>query len=138
LYNSRESLTGNDETNYDNITAAVKEFEPFYSLWTTTETWRVSHKSWLNDEFEKLDAAFLEECVENSEKTMNKVIRQLKDKEVPGIKKIAEIVKEEVEAFKIYVPMAVALRTEGLKERHWQQISNACGIEVKPFEGFTF
>lgn len=34
--------------------------------------------------------------------------------------------------------MAVALRTEGLKERHWQQISNACGIEVKPFEGFTF
>jgi hypothetical protein len=44
-------------------------------LWTTTETWRISHKSWLNDEFEKLDAAFLEECVENSEKTMNKVIR---------------------------------------------------------------
>jgi hypothetical protein len=38
---------------------------------------------------------------------------------VPGIKKIAEIVKEEVEKFKIYVPMAVALRNEGLKERHW-------------------
>lgn len=111
MYNSRESLTGQDETNYDNINAAVKEFEPFYSLWTTTELWRKSHKSWLHDEFDKLDSAFLEECVENSDKTMNKVIRQLKDKEVPQIKRIAEIVKEEVEAFKIYVPMAVALRT---------------------------
>jgi dynein heavy chain len=62
----------------------------------------------------------LEECVENSDKTMNKVIRQLKDKEVPAIKRIAEIVKEEVESFKKYAPMAVALRTEGLKDRHWQ------------------
>ncbi len=51
---------------------------------------------------------------------MNKVIRQLKDKEVPAIKRIAEIVKEEVESFKKYAPMAVALRTEGLKDRHWQ------------------
>jgi dynein heavy chain len=34
--------------------------------------------------------------------------------------------------------MAVALRTEGLKDRHWQQISNVCGFEVKPYEGFTF
>lgn len=52
----------------------------------------------------------------------------MKDKEQPKIKRIAETVKEEVEAFKIYVPMAVALRTEGLKDRHWEQISTACGI----------
>lgn len=138
MYNNREALTGNDETNYDNINLSVKEFEPLYSLWTTTETWRKSHHSWLNDEFDKLDAVFLSECVENSEKTMNKVIRQLKGKEVPGIEKIASTVKEEVDAFKIYVDMALALRTDGLKERHWEQISKAVGFEVKPYEGFTF
>lgn len=75
VYNSREGLTGNDETNYENIHQQVKEFEPYYSLWTTTEEWRISHHSWLNDDFEKLDAAKLEEIVENSEKTMNKVVR---------------------------------------------------------------
>jgi hypothetical protein len=53
----------------------VKEFEPLYSLWTTTEVWRKSHKSWLFDPFEQLDSGFMEECVENAEKTMNKVIR---------------------------------------------------------------
>ena len=138
MYNAREGLTGTDETNYDNITTAVKEFEPYYSLWTTTELWRNSHHSWLHDDFEKLDSAFLENCVGDSEKAMNKVIRQLKDKEQPKIKVIAETVKEEVEAFKIYVPIAIALRTQGMKDRHWEQISAACGMEVKPYEGFTF
>ena len=131
-------MTGQDETNYDNINAAVKEFEPLYNLWTKTEIWRKSHYSWLNDDFEKLDSVFLAECVDDSEKTMNKVIRQLKGKELPGIEKIAVIVKEEVEAFKIFVDMAIALRTEGLKDRHWEQISKAVGFEVKPYEGFTF
>jgi dynein heavy chain len=131
-------LTGQDETNYDNITATVKEFEPFFNLWTTTDLWRKSHNSWLNDGFELIDPAALEELVENAEKTMNKVVRQLKDREVPSIKKIAETIKEEIEVFKPYVPMAVALRTEGMKDRHWEQISAACGFEVKPYEGFTF
>ena len=56
MYNNREALTGNDETNYDNINLTVKEFEPFYNLWTTTDLWRKSHKSWLNDDFDRLDA----------------------------------------------------------------------------------
>ena len=32
----------------------------------------------------------------------------------------------------------MALRTEGMKERHWQAISEKVGFEVKPYEGFTF
>jgi dynein heavy chain len=69
---------------------------------------------------------------------MNKVIRLLKDKEVPEIKKIAESIKEAVDGFKPYVPMAVAMRTEGMKERHWEAISNVVGFTVQPYEGFTF
>jgi len=57
---------------------------------------------------------------------------------VPAIKKIAENLKELVELFKPFVPMAVAMRTEGMKDRHWEQISAAVGFEVKPYEGFTF
>lgn len=75
LYNNREILTGSDETNYDNITATVKEFEPYFNLWTTTDLWKKSHHSWLNDSFDQLNAVDLEDIVETSEKTMNKVIR---------------------------------------------------------------
>ena len=123
IFNNRETLTGNDETNYDNISQMFKDFEPFFLLWTNTELWKKSHKSWLYDEFDKIDPAFLEETVENCDKIMNKVIRQLKDKDVPGIKKIAETIKESVLDFKQYAPMTIALRNEGMKPRHWEQIS---------------
>ena len=52
--------------------------------------------------------------------------------------KIAESIKGEIEEFKPFVPLALGLRTEGMKERHWTVISEKVGFEVKPYEGFTF
>jgi dynein heavy chain len=138
MFNNREALTGNEETSYDNITQMTKDYEPFYALWTTTDKWKVMHKSWLNDDFELLDAFEMEEIVDNADKTMNKCIRQLKDKEVPQIKKIAETVKEAVIDYKQYVNLGMALRTEGMKDRHWEAVSNKVGFEVKPYAGMNF
>jgi hypothetical protein len=44
----------------------------------------------LHDAFEDLDAAKLEEIVDASNKTMAQVIRFFRDKEMPGIMKIAD------------------------------------------------
>jgi len=55
-----------------------------------------------------MDALFLEETVETADKTLGKVFRLFRDKELPQILKIAEIIKEEVTDFKPYVPMANA------------------------------
>ena len=52
--------------------------------------------------------------------------------------KIAETLKGEIDDFKPFVPLALGLRTEGMKERHWEVISQKVGFEVKPCEGFTF
>ena len=71
------------------------------------------------DEFANLDAQQLEETVDNSNKSMAQVTRFFRDKELPGILKIAESIKAEVEDFKPFVPLAMGLRTEGMKERHW-------------------
>jgi dynein heavy chain, axonemal len=32
----------------------------------------------------------------------------------------------------------VSLRKKGMKDRHWQQVSEKVKFEVKPTEGFTF
>jgi dynein heavy chain len=69
---------------------------------------------------------------------MAQVIRLFRDKDLPGILKIAETIKTEVDDFKPLVPLALALRTDGMKERHWEAISEKVGFEVKPYEGFTF
>jgi len=45
--------------------------------------------------------------------------------------------KAKVDAFKPVVPIALALRKEGMQERHWDQLSTAVGFDVRPVEGFT-
>ena len=32
----------------------------------------------------------------------------------------------------------LALRTEGMVDRHWELLSEKLGKEIKPYEGFTF
>lgn len=50
---------------------------------------------------------------------------------------IAKKVKEEIDKFKPVVPLAEALRKDGMFDRHWKELSDAVGFEVQPEEGFT-
>lgn len=56
---------------------------------------------------------------------------------MPNILKIADDVKKEVDEFRPYVPLIAALRKKGMTDRHWAQISEKVGFEVKPTEDFT-
>jgi len=137
-FNHREMLVQLPEYDYQPVFQMVKDFQQYYNLWTTVDKWRKSHHSWLNDDFEQLNPQEVEETVETSNKTLAQAIRFFRDKEIPGVQKIAEVTKGEVEQFQPYVELVGALRKEGMKERHWQQISEKVGFEVKPYEGFTF
>jgi len=46
-------------------------------------------------------------------------------------------VKGKIDDFKPVVPLALALRKEGMKDRHWDQISGKVGFDIRPTEGFT-
>ena len=118
-YNNQELLTGQVETNYDNLRDMVNNFSPFYDLWTTTDEWKASMHSWVHDDFEKIDAALLEEQVENSQKTLGKIQKVFRNKDLHKILNICEVMKDTVTEFAPKVPMIMAMRTEGMKERHW-------------------
>ena len=52
---------------------------------------------------------------------------------------IAVDIKKQIDEFKPKVPLMVALRKPGMFDRHWKQISEKVGFEVKPnVEGFNF
>jgi hypothetical protein len=63
-------LTGLDPTDYSKIADENKKFTPFFNLWTTVDNWKRSHKSWLHDPFEDLNAFKLEDTVDTSNKTI--------------------------------------------------------------------
>jgi dynein heavy chain len=61
---------------------------------------------------------------------MTMVLRNFRDKEVPGILKIAESLKTDVVDFSVQVPIIQALRTDGMKQRHWEMITKSLGFEL--------
>ncbi len=134
-FNHRESLLNKQPTDYGQLKQIEKDFIPYDNLWSTTDKWFKSKHSWHNDKWEKLDAQAMESTVNDSGRILSQTIRAFR--EMPAILKIAEQVKDEVEKFRKYVPLALALRTEGMKDRHWDEVSTIAGFDVRPKEGFT-
>jgi dynein heavy chain len=141
-FNSREDLFGRELNDYSKIQAMIKEFAPFNTLWKTTHGWHTGNKHWLNDKWESINAEEAEEFVDEGGKSLAQVLRVFKDRDAmqfaPMIK-IADKIKAHIDEFKPKAPLLVALRKEGMKERHWAEISEKVGFEINPdIEGFNF
>jgi dynein heavy chain len=115
----------------------TKDFTPFSNLWLTTRTWFQRHEAWTNGAWEELDPTELDATFEHCVKTMNQVTRYFKDKNVPKILANADLMKGKIDAFKPIVPLALALRKQGMKDRHWDQLSESVGFDIRPTEDFT-
>lgn len=55
---------------------------------------------------------------------------------VPAAKKIAVKVKNKVEDFREHMPLIQTLFNPGLRDRHWDLISECVGFNLKPDESF--
>jgi len=132
-FNSREILFDRDQTDYSGLGAMIKTFEPYNNLWKTAGDWHTNKEAWLNGAFEEIDPRYCESEVTNGIRLLFKTIRTLKEnEETKAISGIAEQIKIELEEFKPYLPLVTGLRNEGMRQRHWEQISSKCGVQVGP------
>ncbi|XP_067907506.1 dynein axonemal heavy chain 1 [Heterodontus francisci] len=136
LYNSRERLFEMPVTNYDRLYKMVKEFYPYRDLWTTTSDWLRWHDSWMNDPLTTIDAEQIERNVIESYKTLHRCTKLFKD--IPGLADVAIKIRSMVEGFKPYIPLIQALRNPGMRNRHWEIISEQIQITIKPKANLTF
>ena len=49
----------------------------------------------------------------------------------PAPRRIAETIRTKIEKFRTYMPILHTLCNPGLRERHWQQIAVANGVDIK-------
>nr|XP_031542333.1 dynein heavy chain 1, axonemal isoform X7 [Vicugna pacos] len=136
LYNNRERIFGLPITNYDKLSRMVKEFQPYLDLWTTASDWLRWSESWMNDPLSAIDAEQLEKNVIESFKTMHKCVKQFKD--VPACQDVALDIRARIEEFKPYIPLIQGLRNPGMRNRHWDVLSNEININVRPKANLTF
>ncbi|CAD8156782.1 unnamed protein product [Paramecium pentaurelia] len=138
-FNSREALFDQEQTDYNKITLLQREFLPYSNLWITTNQWFTNSESWMKDELPTIDAVAAEKWVEEAIRILTGVCRFFKEKELQGVLRIATSIKQQIEEFKPKVPLLVALRKQGMKERHWLELKNRIGfVKPQPESEFTF
>ncbi|KAI3369512.1 hypothetical protein L3Q82_007723 [Scortum barcoo] len=135
-YNTRERLFGIPVTNYDRLQKMIKDFQPFKDLWSTTSDWLRWHESWLNDPLSSIDPEQLEFNVADAHKTMHKCIKQFKD--IPDCQMVATLIRSKIEEFRPYIPLIQGLRNPGMRNRHWEMLSERIQMKVKPKANLTF
>ncbi|ETE64178.1 Dynein heavy chain 3, axonemal, partial [Ophiophagus hannah] len=78
----------------------------------------------------QLNSEEITEDITNMWRTMYKLTKTFID--LPGPKRMAENVKFKIDKFKQHLPVLSIACNHGMKDRHWEQISEIVGYEIRP------
>ncbi|MGH0124048.1 UNVERIFIED_CONTAM: hypothetical protein FKN15_034456 [Acipenser sinensis] len=80
--------------------------------------------------FLKLNAEDINEEIGNMWRTVYKLTKTLSD--LPGPRRVADSIKLKIDKFKQYLPILSTICNPGIKQRHWEKISEIVGFDLKP------
>jgi len=128
LFNKREVIFGQPQTDYSQLSKAAKAFEPFAGLWLTSDKWIESKKEWFSGAFNKMDPEVMETDLAAAQRTLYKLSKTFESTQ--GLADIVAMVRAEVDEFMPNMPLITALRNPGMRTRHWEQLTEQLGKDM--------
>ncbi|CAO2583044.1 Dynein axonemal heavy chain 3 [Lemmus lemmus] len=132
LINKEEELLDKEKSSFPLLQTLMTNKIPYEQLWVTAYDFSTKSEEWMNGPLLLLNAEEIAEEIGNMWRTTYKLTKTLLD--VPAPRRLAENVKLKIEKFKQHIPILNISCNPGMKDRHWQQISEIVGYEVKPTE----
>ncbi|XP_018331814.1 dynein heavy chain 1, axonemal-like [Agrilus planipennis] len=136
LLNSRQKLFNMPVVPFDNLVALMKEFEPYKNLWVTASDWMKWHEIWMDNPLVNIDGEAIEPTMADMYKIMQKSIRIFAD--IEAVQTVAMRIRDEMDEFRPMVPLLKALRNPGMRQRHWDHISEETGLNIVWTPTLTF
>ncbi|KAJ3193186.1 Dynein heavy chain 7, axonemal [Irineochytrium annulatum] len=131
-FNHEEEIFGWEVTSFPVLQEAISALAPFLTLYQTSVDFQRCYHTWMNGPFLKLDPEVVESEVTNMWRAMFKLSQNFSSDPAPM--EILEITKEQLERFKVHLPLITTLCNPGLRERHWRDISQVVGFRFQPDE----
>ncbi|KAH6585966.1 hypothetical protein BASA50_000909 [Batrachochytrium salamandrivorans] len=131
-FNHEEELLGWEITKFSELSNVVDSLSPFLTLYQTSVDFQRFYHSWMTGPFLKLEP----ESIDNDVTTMWRNIYKLSLFFTPDSSPylFSQITKEQIERFKMHLPLISTLCNPGLRERHWKDISHVIGFRFQPDE----
>ncbi|CAI5792110.1 dynein heavy chain 3, axonemal [Podarcis lilfordi] len=130
--NKEEELLEREKSQFPLLQTIITNKIPFEQLWVTAYNFHTKSEEWMNGPLLQLNAEEISEDVATMWRTMYKLTKTLVDQ--PGPKRLAENVKFKIDKFKQHLPVLSIACNRGMKDRHWEQISEIVGYEIRPDE----
>lgn len=86
----------------------------------------------MEEAWAQLDGETVEKEVTKAFKTMAKAAKTFAARDLPACAENSVTFRDEVAAFREFVPLVQALRNPGMRERHWAQLSERLGVDLRP------
>ncbi|MGH0118801.1 UNVERIFIED_CONTAM: hypothetical protein FKN15_062263 [Acipenser sinensis] len=128
--NKEETLLGKEQSQFPLLQTSMANKQPYDQLWTTANNFHTKSEFWLNGPFLKLNAEDINEEIGNMWRTVYKLTKTLSD--LPGPRRVADSIKLKIDKFKQYLPILSTICNPGIKQRHWEKISEIVGFDLKP------
>ncbi|XP_006814570.1 dynein axonemal heavy chain 7-like [Saccoglossus kowalevskii] len=135
-FNNEEEAFGWQMSQYPQRMQILNTLTPFHKLYELTVEFNGRHKQWMEGAFHEIeDPDKIEQEVGNYWRSLYKLEKGFG--EGSNAKKISSKVKTKVEEFKEHLPLVSAICNPGLRDRHWEQMSEIVGYPLKPEEDTT-
>ncbi|KAJ8255905.1 hypothetical protein COCON_G00197690 [Conger conger] len=103
---------------------------PYLRLYETASEFQSRHKAWLEGPLGTVNPDKVESEVGNCWRALYKLEKTFQDS--PQALNIASLMKTEVEAFRENIPLIQVLCNPGLRDRHWDAMTEVVGFPLKP------
>nr|XP_026696681.1 dynein heavy chain 3, axonemal [Ciona intestinalis] len=128
--NEEERLLEFEESSFPILQSMFQFKQPYDNLWNTALQWHTKNELWMNGSFQELNSEEINEDIGQMWRTAYKLTKSFSD--AAGPRRIAEAVKSKIDKFKQHLPILSTICNPGIKERHWEQISDIVGFDIKP------
>ncbi|TRY89707.1 hypothetical protein DNTS_033848, partial [Danionella cerebrum] len=130
--NKEEGLLDKEQSQFPILQTIIAKKQPYDQLWITALNFLTKSDVWMNGPFRELNAETVAEELGNMWRTMYKLAKTFSERTASG--RITENFKKRIEKFKQHIPILTVICNPGLKDRHWEMISDVVGFDVKPDE----
>jgi len=133
--NVEEESFGWEMSQYPLRKKIVQQTTPYMKLFKEAAEFSNKNKLWREGKFELVDPETVENDIGNYWRNLYKLEKTFTDN--PNAMNIAQKTRERVEEFKEHVPLIHIICNPGMRDRHWDKLSEIVGFQLKPDETST-
>ncbi|KAF5288992.1 hypothetical protein FQA39_LY03871 [Lamprigera yunnana] len=127
-FNEEETSFGFELSQYPIRKQIYDKLLPYKKLYDYSMNFITQHDKWINSKIGSYDPDVIETEVGTCYRNVYKLEKLFADK--PVVQELAATVRERTEAFKELLPIIQTLGNPGMKERHWQEVSEIVGFPI--------